>query len=203
MFRSLDPSASTGPQRPQRLWRRVLLFSLGLVFLWVALQLMPTRTPGPPPPAFSTESEDVAASTVQPTTPLPERTSLFSTGYVAVVLLLIGGVGVAFYLRRRTQGHTIAATSLQSLGQLQFAPNQQVRLIRCGEDVLLLGVTSGQITLLKNYSHDAFTASDDTPEPPVKEVLPQIEAAPDKTAFSHVLRYYAGRARNEQQIGTS
>ena len=39
---------------------------------------------------------------------------------------------------------------------MQLAQGQQLRLVRCGGEVLLLGVTGGQISLLRRYPDDAF-----------------------------------------------
>ncbi|GIV59795.1 MAG: hypothetical protein KatS3mg043_0884 [Rhodothermaceae bacterium] len=161
------PVAGTGLSRPvaaasRRSLIRAALFLAALALLWLAMQLMPA---GPPdatrPPVYSDASGTVAAS--------PERgpasrreVSVLRPGYVLVLLLLGGGLGLAYYLRRRSPGGAGSAIPLRPLGQLQLAPQQQLRLVACGDDVLLLGVTTGQITLLKTYPRETLEPPGET-----------------------------------------
>ena len=146
-------SPKATPERTRHLLRRTVLFGAALVLLWVALQLAPKRVPAPTavPVTEASEIDDGVAVRSRPASP-----TLFSSGNIAVLILLLGGVGVAFFLRRRSKEGGSAAMPLQTLGQMSLAPNQQLRLVHCGDDVLLLGVTSGQITLLKSYPYDEF-----------------------------------------------
>ena len=136
------------PDRTRHLLRRAGLFGAGLILLWVALQVAPPRASEPPsnPLTETVEADDGVAVRSLSSTP-----RLFTFGNLLVVLLLAGGGGAAIFLRRRSRVQGGPAIPLQALGQMSLAPNQQLRLIRCGDDVLLLGVTAGQITLLKTY----------------------------------------------------
>ena len=79
---------------------------------------------------------------------------------------------------------------LETLGHMSLAQNQQLRLVRCGDDVLLLGVTSGQITLLKSYPHDEFGRIQDSSSSSngtTASAQPTNEAS-----FARLLRQQAG-----------
>jgi flagellar protein FliO/FliZ len=185
MFRFPQQAAArtASPARTSHLLRRALLFGAGLILLWVALQLAPKRVPAPaemPRAKASDEADDGVAVRSRASTP-----SLFSAGNVAVFVLLAGGAGAAFYLRRRSRERGGPSLAIHSLGQMSLAPNQQLRLIRCGDDVLLLGVTAGQITLLKQYEWVAFAEAD------VREA-PEAAPASDETAFGTLLRQQLG-----------
>ena len=81
---------------------------------------------------------------------------------------------------------------LETLGHMSLAQNQQLRLVRCADDVLLLGITSGQITLLKSYPHDAFERMQGSPGSP-NETIASARPA-NEVSFARLLR---------QQTGTS
>lgn len=139
----------------RQLLRRALLFGGGLVLLWLAVQLMPSpATPEPTPiAAESPDTHDVGVVVSASGTDAPRP---FSTGTLVAFLVLAAGGGVAWYLRRRSGVALVHTTPIQSIGQLGLAQNQQLRLVKCGGEVLLLGVTAGQITLLKSYPEDLF-----------------------------------------------
>ena len=147
-------SAAASPERTRHLLRRAALFGAGLLLLWVALQLAPKRAPTPTsvPLAETATADDGVVVRSRPAS-MP---TLFSAGNIAVFVLLLGGAGFAFFLRHRAKEDGPAGLSLESMGQMSLAPNQQLRLVRCSNDVLLLGVTSGQITLLKAYDFIEF-----------------------------------------------
>ena len=173
------------PDRTRYLLRRALLFGGGLALLWLALQLAPSPSP--------VEASPPVAE--MPATPQPAAPRLFSTGTVAALVLLAGGIGLAFFLRRRSREGGAAAVPLQSIGQMTLAPNQHLRLVRCGDDVLLLGVTSGQIALLKQYPGDAFDAALEPSEDAVSATA-QPSAPP---SFSTLLRQQVGLIPTVQQ----
>ena len=184
--RAVFPAAT--PDRTRYLLRRALLFGGGLALLWLALQLAPTPSPADAAAPFaemSGSAESVAAR------PRPAAPRLFSTGNLIALVLLAGGAGLALFLRRRSREGGGSATPLESIGRMTLAPNQHLRLVRCGDDVLLLGVTTGQITLLKSYPGDAFDAAS---EP--SEVSASIAT---ETSFSTLLRQQVGRSLNVQQ----
>ena len=188
MFRFPHRAASAAalPERTRLLLRRAGLFGAGLLLLWVALQLAPKRAPSPTPAPLAeaaTADDGVVARSRPASTP-----TLFSAGNIAVFALLLGGAGFAFFLRRRTKEDGPAGLSLESLGQMSLAPNQQLRLVRCGNDVLLLGVTSGQITLLKSYEADAFDEANATDS---KEAM-SVDRPAAEPSFATLLRQQAG-----------
>ncbi len=185
-------SSTANPGRTRHLLRRAVLFGTGLLLLWAALQLAPQRSSASPtgPPIASEEPDDGVAAYSLPSSP-----RLVTGGNIAVVFLLAGGVGLAVYLRRRTREQGGMPLSLHTIGQMSLAPNQQLRLIRCGEDVLLLGVTANQITLLKEYAGEDFkpdeafrpvsaASSGVTPEPLRNTVSP--------SSFARLLREQVG-----------
>ena len=179
-------SRTAAPERPPHLLRRAALFGAGLLLLWVALQLVPQR-----PPA-SVTAPVVEASMIDDGVVVrsnPASPQFFSAGTVAVFLLLAGGAGFALFLRRRAKEGAGAAMPLQSIGQMSLAPNQQLRLVRCGGDILLLGVTSGQITLLKAYDAVAFETGVIEAEAAAN---PADLPAPDETSFARLLRRQLG-----------
>jgi len=118
---------------------------------------------------------------------------VFTWGNAAALLLLMGGGAYALYLRRRGGG-TQSSTLFRPLGQLALGQSQQLRLVACGGEVLLLGVTDDEITLLKTYSRDAFEpldGADDAGDP----IAPSVGGAanmPDALpgGFSDVLNRF-------------
>ena len=124
--------------------RRLLLLGGGLVLLWLALQWASTPAvppvSSPPAPTDSTLALLVRAESASPYS---------SVRYVLVLLVLVAGAVLALYLHRRTR--TLPGPALlRPIGQLSLGPGQQIRLVACGDELLILGVTSQQITLLKS-----------------------------------------------------
>lgn len=197
MFRLSERLSSAGAPRSgsKRYLRRAALFAAGLGLLWVALQLVPSEPPTPEPSVYSDESGTVAHRQ-------PEaggRTlRLLTGGNVAAMLLLAGGVAVAVYLRRRSKDEE-PSVPITTLGQAAVGQNQSLRLVECGGEVLLLGVTSGQINLLRTYDDGRFDE--------LRSALADEESAPapalKESHFSDVLRQYAGRSTTSQQNGTT
>jgi len=124
-------------------------------------------------------------------------------GYYLVLLLLAGGGAFAFFLQRRSQGAGQAQPFLKTMGQLELATNQQLRLVTCGGDVLLLGVTGEQVTLLKTYTPDAFEPA----TPPIQSapIRPAAQPAPplraDDSPFLRLLQFYANRSTDTPTTG--
>lgn len=145
---------------------RAFLFAGGLLLLFLVVQLVPSsgsdtlpRTSGPPPAAESMAG-DASTSGVEAARSHRGGYRLFSAGNLIAFALLAGGGAYALHLRKRAGGVGDAPALFEPVGQMQLAQGQQLRLVRCGGEVLLLGVTSGQITLLRRYADDAF---DDVP----------------------------------------
>jgi flagellar protein FliO/FliZ len=134
---------------------RAFLFAGGLLLLFLVVQFVPSSD-APPPSAVE--------SGVETARPQRDGYRLFSVGNLLAFALLAGGGAYALHLRKRAVGTGEGPALFEPVGQFQLAQGQQLRLIRCGGEVLLLGVTSGQITLLQTYPDDAF--EDAPPSPP-------------------------------------
>lgn len=184
MFQRLSGSPNTSPAlRSKRALNRAIFLAGCLLLLWVLVEMisLTTTQPSQTTPVQLTETEAEEASPQHDLT--RAENSLFSSGYALVWVVLAGGGLWALYLKKRTKGGETTTPPLQSLGKLALAPNQQVQLVACGEDVLLLGVTAGQITMLKRYDRDQFEAVEATP------------AEATTPTFASVLHQYAGTAQ--------
>lgn len=158
--------------------RRAIFFAGGLLCLFLALHLAPDA---PSPEASARPADSHVERGASGTGGLPERDGVrphrggyevFSMGNLLALVLLAGGGAWALHLRRRAPGGPHSTGPLEPVGQMDLAPNQQLRLVRCGGEVLLLGVTSGQITLLQRYDPDAFDpAPPGSPMPGFGELL--------------------------------
>ena len=188
------------PDRSRHLMRRALLFGAGLVLLWLAVQLTPAPTHADVSSPLA-EMSDPADDVVLRARPSAPR--LFSTGNIVALVLLAGGIGLAVFLRRRSREEGRPAVPLQSLGQMALAPNQQLRLVRCGDDVLLLGVTTGQITLLKRYDFIEFAGatSNKSNGAVVAEAAASLSTSPasGEASFARLLKQQVSRSLNVQQ----
>ncbi len=123
--------------------RRLVLFGAGLFLLWLALQWAAAPVSAPTPKPFLA-ADSAYTLPARSSDPVPIRGR-----YVAVLLILISGALLALYWHRRQRPLNRPAL-LRPLGQLSLGPGQQIRLIACGDELLILGVTSHQITLLKS-----------------------------------------------------
>ncbi len=155
---------------------------------------MPARTSSPPV-VLSSEASGAVAAVPEAGTAIRKPSGLLRPGYFVVVAILIGGVGLAVHLRRREGGGGSGGLPLRTLGQMQMAPQQHLRLVSCGEDVLLLGVTAGQITLLKSYPKDAFPSAE---EPEASPAASAASAPSQAEPFADVLRRFARQHINAQ-----
>ena len=188
------------PDRTRHLLRRALLFGGGLALLWLALQLAPTPSPADAPTPFAEIADPADGVAVRPH---PTAPRLLSTSNLAALVLLAGGAGLAFFLRRRSREGGGPVTPLQSMDQMTLAPNQHLRLVRCGDDVLLLGVTTGQITLLKRYDFTEFDGA--TPIKSNGAVVAETAASPStsstsgEASFTSLLKQQVGCSLNVQQ----
>ncbi|MDQ7039447.1 MAG: flagellar biosynthetic protein FliO [Rhodothermus sp.] len=123
--------------------RRLVLFGAGLFLLWLALQWAASPVSSPTPKPFPAPDSTYILP-ARSSEPVPIRAR-----YVVVLLILIAGAFLALYWYRRQRPPNRPAL-LRPVGQLSLGPGQQIRLIACGDELLILGVTSHQITLLKS-----------------------------------------------------
>ncbi len=190
MFRLFSPQ-STGSTRQQTLVRGILVLGGAIFLLWLAVWLLPS---GEPPPVNSDEAGTVAA---QPGGAGPAF-ELFTPGRVVVVLLLIGGLGYAVYVQKRSDTSTPQTVPMRVLGRLSITQDQQLQLVSCQDEVLLLGVSPGEIALLRAYPRAAFAERTNARDE--FEALPdESPIAGDGTAFSRfadVLRQYTHNGRH-------
>lgn len=123
--------------------------------------------------------------------------TVFTPGRILVLVLLAAGGACAIYLQQQTSRGNASASPLQPLGQLSVGPNQHLHLVRCHDEVLLIGATDAEITLLRTYSEDAFAASlTSNPDAQDAPPLPQATSSSSLSGFAHVLRQYAQRRPN-------
>lgn len=203
MFRFSERLSSSGRTRSRRYLRRAGLFAGGLLLLWIALQLFPTSTAEPP--VYSDEAGSIASSEqVRPTYQGPR---LFTLGNMAAFLVLVGGGAFAFYMHKRSVQSSGSSSLIESIGELSIGQGQQLRLVRCGGEVLLIGATSNEITLLRDFDPALFDEYDDDEQSVIDDPASERQHVnpsarqPVNTHFSDVLRQYAGRYVNIQSNG--
>ncbi len=173
----------------RRYLKRALLFGAGLLLLWASLQLLPSQTRVPP--VYSDDAGTVAGQAdPEPKSGIPD---VFSPGNLLAIVLLGGGVALAVHLRRRSKSDN-GSTPITPLGDYTIGPNQSLRLIECGNEVLLIGVAAGQITLLRSYPTDRF-------ERPLSDDAAGLSS--DRSHFSDVLHRYAGDRARIESPGTT
>ena len=148
MFR---PGKGPFAQRPLR---RAALLAAALLLLWIATRYL--SAPRTPPPTATDAEPTTSVTTAR------RSSSPITPGYVFAGMLLVGGGVYAWYLRRRNGTGHPGREILQSVGRLQLGPGQQVHLVECGNELLLLGATSGQITLLKTLSAESSSETTTT-----------------------------------------
>lgn len=150
------PSSSrlrTAGSPPRRLVRHALYLGGALILLWVMVQVTALV------PSASASGQDAETDghevTVSSSSTSSSGVDVFTWGNATAMLLLLGGGGYAYYLNR--PGPTTTGDAVfRPLGQFALGQSQQLRLVACGDEVLLLGVTDNDVTLLKTYSDEAF-----------------------------------------------
>ena len=138
----------------QQLLNRALTFGAGLILLWTAFHFVPKSGSAAQPIVISDDSGTVATSS----TSLPPAENVFpiGLGQLLVILLLLGLIGAAIYQQKKTKTPASAAPEFSNIGRLQLSPQQHVHLISCGEELLLVGATNTQITLLHQVAAGAL-----------------------------------------------
>jgi flagellar protein FliO/FliZ len=194
-------SSDTGsvPTTPRRLARYGLYLVGTMVALWVVTQAIAMQPSGSKPEPQSTDralqstdSTMVASSASGGAS----RIEIFTWGNVAAFLLLAGGGGAALYLHQN-RAQTRTTTPFRPLGKMALGSSKHIRLVACGDEVLLLSVTDDEISLLKTYAHDAFEDVEgikldagDCPSPAERPAAPPGEWS---ESFADVLNRFADR----------
>ncbi len=195
---SLKRASANASTRRRDVTKRVLYIVAGLLVLWCVVYFIPVGEVG--------AAEEAAAPADENASPVGGTSiSLWTPGNIAALMLLAGGAALALYLQKRREKSAGGVASLQSLETLQLAPNQEVRLVRCGKDILLLGVTSGQITLLSTYDADdlpAFSRESGEQNASPIEGDGAVSGTP-RPNFATMLEQVAGRKlRNSNDAGS-
>ncbi len=149
--------------------RRAGLLAVALVVLLVI-----GRAFGPS--AASSSSPAAERQSLQaPTEQVAAPTSSWTVGRIGAVLFLMVGGGIALVLRRRSSTATPSEAALEVLGTHSLGPGQSLRLVSCGDEVLLLSVGGEGTRLLRHWPRATFGGATDAPS--FAEVL--AKAAPD------------------------
>ena len=77
-------------------------------------------------------------------------------GRVLAVLLLAAGAGGAWVLHRRAAPTATRSSALDVLETHTLAPGQTLRLVACGDDVMLLSATPEAIRMLRHWPREQF-----------------------------------------------
>ena len=171
--------------------RRALTLVGALVALWMLVQataLVPSTT---------ASAHQSAEDTTPPTVSAPSdgsRVEILTWGNAGAVLLLAAGGGYALYLRQQRETDA-TASALRPMGRLSLAPSSTVQLVACGDEVLLLGVSADDVTLLKTYPKDAFddVTAASAVRPHTDAERPTHANASMPASFSNVLHRVLGR----------
>ncbi len=167
------PSPSASPSSVNRsVLKRIIFFASALLLLWVALQLKPA--PGPirdTSSLYSNNSDAVAEPEAVAEEPAP-----FRTAPLLSALVLAGLLGFAYYRYRRTDVVPEAPHPIELIAQQSLGAGQELRIVRCAGQTLLLGVTANQISLIDRLPAGA-------PETPATPVPEPTTTRPDFSTF--------------------
>ncbi len=131
--------------------RRAGLLAVLLVLLLVAGKVFgPDRAAALAPADRQTlhaPTEEVSAA---------PRASGWTGGRVLAVLLLTVGAGVALVLHRRRPTAASGGAALDVVETHPLGPGQSLRLVACGDEVLLLSVAGDGARLLRHWPRERF-----------------------------------------------
>ena len=132
--------------------RRAGVLTALLVVLLVAGQAFrPGRGDSRPPADRQHVQADLEKRSAPPTG--------WTGGRVLALLLLAGGGGGAWLLHRRSAPAAARSSALDVIETQTLGPGQSLRLVACGDDVLLLSASSEGIRLLRSWPRDRFESS--------------------------------------------
>ncbi|MEM6289136.1 MAG: flagellar biosynthetic protein FliO, partial [Bacteroidota bacterium] len=167
--------------------RRAGLLTLLLVGLLVLTQTLR--------PEVRPASEMLARQDVQAEAERVSASGGLSAGTLTAVALLVLGGGAALWLRRRPSAsgaepeHAIEVLETHTLG-----PNHSLRLVACGDAVLLLDVGAEGARLLREWPRTAFEAA-----PASVPALASVEvAAPEAGAATSPLHRGEGQGERSR-----
>ena len=161
---SLYPKSNRA-NKAHDLINKALAFCAALVVIWAITHFMTSNSvpPGEIPDNFSSTQNTVIppvqtdANQAETSTLATAREANFwNAGTFAALAMLAGGILLAYVLRRRT-GRTAAGRILmKTISHMPITGEQQLRLVTCADEVLLLSVAPTHTTLLKSYPVSAF-----------------------------------------------
>jgi flagellar biogenesis protein FliO len=189
---SFLPDSTASSINVERLMKGAMILVGALFLLWLIVWLLPSSAP---PPVHSDATGTVAAQTP----PSGVGPTLVTPGRLLVVFLLAGGIGFALYLRQRSSSTPRLDASMHVLGRLSITQDQQLTLVRCQEDVLLLGLSPNGITLLRTYSEGTFPAASATDHLSTDYLSVDAPPASPKASlsgFATILRQYTRDGRH-------
>ena len=168
---------------------RAPLRRAGLLALLLVALLGFGRLAGPDR-TTAAEGQDLRAATedgsgpAAPSRSAPSRSSsAWTGGRVVALLFLAAGGGIAFWLHRRSP-HRVAqrGSTLEVIETHPLGPGTSLRLVACGDEVLLLSVASEGTTLLRHWPRATFGAGPRS----FADALALAESSPDTRPSPHV-----------------
>ena len=93
---------------------------------------------------------------------------LWTAGRATALLLLAAGGAFAVYLHRRAAPAAAPTASLEVLETHALGPGQSLRLVACGDEVLLLGVGAEGAQMLRHWPRERFEAGAPLAAPTVR-----------------------------------
>ena len=133
--------------------RRAAILTVLLAVLLLATRMI---APARPRPATDAARQSVPASTETLSARPAPRSSGGGWGQAVALLLLAGGGAGAFLLHRRAAPRAARASTLEVLESHALAQGQGIRLVAVGDEVLLLGVGSEGVRVLRHWPRDRF-----------------------------------------------
>lgn len=181
--------------------KRALLFGALLVGVSIGAPFLLSDPQPPTPPPSSENASTPASETAVDRTPAPADPSpvnFDSPGVIIAFILLAGGIGLAVYLRNQDVNAAPENNLFAPVAEYALSTDQTLQLIRCGDDLLLLAVSSNDVTLLKTYPADEMPMNGELPSSENESVVPRSNGS-GGNAFATVLKRYASQYASRHQ----